>query len=359
MASIDVVTFADTRPVLRLNLKATSQHPATLFFKPGCCSLRVLHRGRTPQPLSYCRSSGPRAADHIRGIHVFSPYAGFSALHERLLLGRPFEVMRIAVVVLLPVDTIANYVQVPAARQKGFETGCGHCTHVPLERILPHVHHSVWRNLNFVIEYFLPHHVVLLYPLNNIQQPFYVKFFELAVVPRNANLGHEFRNVRVRFPAIEANFVSSQMNVLVGKHFCHLRKQRLEEIVSSIRTRINRSKFTAGFCSLVARRQEIRKGLAPRPSVSRRVEFGHDANASRSSFSDYILHIFWLVHADFRIIGTLFAHAGELLAHVGKDSSSTMCQWRTFILLYDIASNVSIMDSSGRKCRPVSIRRPR
>lgn len=41
--SDEVVAIADSRPVFWFNFKAPSQHPATLFFEPGCCCVRVLY----------------------------------------------------------------------------------------------------------------------------------------------------------------------------------------------------------------------------------------------------------------------------------------------------------------------------
>ena len=79
---------------------------------------------------------------------------------------------------------------------------------------------------------------------------------------------HEFGDIGVAFPASEADFVSSQMDVSIRKHFLPLHEQSLERFEVGLLGGINRSVLSIGDPVLVARSEESFQSLSPRETVT-------------------------------------------------------------------------------------------
>ncbi len=72
-----------------------------------------------------------------------------------------------------PVFTIADVVEIPTGGEEGLEASLGDVVHFlrPIVPTLPYVDHCIGQDRQPIVKYLLPHHILLPYGLDQIQQP--------------------------------------------------------------------------------------------------------------------------------------------------------------------------------------------
>ena len=137
-----------------------------------------------------------------------------------------------------------------------------------------------------------------------VLSPLHVVLFEKSVIDAEFHVPHEFVYCRItspanergvesrscqcsRLPALELDFIATQMHVLIRKNTRYFAEELLQEVKRRISTGIHWSEFAIGFAERVAVSQDV-NALTPGESVTRRIEFDEHTNAALSGELDQL-----------------------------------------------------------------------
>lgn len=206
----------------RLGGHAAQIHAARVLLEAMPRLLVVVARRllRTPQLLGGGAGARKHALHHIQRVHRFAPHARLAADHQPLLFDTAEEIVRIARVILLPVWPGFQMIEVPARRVQGAQIRRGDVGHLlgGIGASLPHVHDRLGGvEADTVREHLLPDDGAGTEAVGHVENALHVVLLQGLVVGQRVAM-HVGGDVGVGAPALEADLVAAQVDVVLGEH---------------------------------------------------------------------------------------------------------------------------------------------